>query len=82
MKDITKLDTMIELQGDAVLVDDGNETIVLTIVHFVDPPDRRLILVYKEPKVREEWPFTQEMANMLVPFKDPKEPRIKWRLKL
>jgi len=80
MKDITKPDTMRELQGDVVLVIDGKEEMLLTIVRVMEEP-QHLVLSNREskPQDRESFPLSQENADKFKPSKDP---RAKWSWKL
>jgi len=73
-RDVTRRDTMLELQGDTVLLD--NE-LVLTIVRVIDVNKQWLELSTRTRKNCESWPLTQELANLLKPSKDP---RAKWTL--
>ena len=79
MKDITNIDIMLELQGDAVLATLGKENLLLTIVHFADETGSQLQLVDRRAKAHDAWPLLQEIADMLVPNKTPDA---KWLLKL
>lgn len=80
MKDITKPDTMRELQGDTVLAVEGKEEMLLTIIRVMDEP-QRLMLSNREvkPPNRESFPLDQEIANQFKPSKDA---RAKWHWKL
>jgi hypothetical protein len=79
MQDVTKVDTMRELQGDKVLAVYEGESIVLTIIRVVEPTKSYLMLVDRTSKPPDEWPLDQQMADRLVPNKTPEA---KWRLLL
>lgn len=76
---VTQRETMLQLQGDLVLVETGDEELLLTIVRIVDVDKQELALVNRQSKAHETWPFTQEVCDRLLPSKDP---RAKWRLAL
>lgn len=82
MKDVTKISTMLDIQGDQVLAVYNKETLLLTIVRFVDFDSNKLLLVERGSKHRDEWPLLQELADALTPFTDPKIPALKWKLNL
>lgn len=82
MSNISLPETRLALQGDRVLVTSDGEKAVLTIVHVIDGDKRQLMLADRVNKSGEHFPLTQEMANMLKPYKDPKDPVMKWQLKL
>lgn len=80
MKDITKSDTMRELQGDVVIARQGKEEMLLTIVRVMEDP-QHLIMSNRQakPAERESFPLTQDIANEFKPSKDP---RGKWDWKV
>jgi hypothetical protein len=80
MSNISLPATRLALQGDKVMVTTDGETAVLTIVHVIDGEKRELMLADRVNKGGEHFPLTQEMADMLKPFKDPKDPVVKWQL--
>jgi len=82
MSNISLPKTRLELQGDKVLVTTDGEKAVLTIVHVIDGDKRELMLADRVNKGGEHFPLTQEMADMLKPFKDAKDPLVKWQLSL
>ncbi len=82
--DVTNIRTMEKYQGDLVLVEvlDTKESFVLTIVHVVDVDRHYLLLVNRQDRTRDSWELTQGVLDNLVRFKNPKEPAIKWQLKV
>lgn len=80
-KDVTKLSTMIELQGDIVLV--LPDQVLLTIVHVVDLNRRYLELVDKTEKSKTRYgELTQAAFESMVKADNQKDPRVKWQLTL
>lgn len=78
---VNSLDTMLNLQGDRVLIaDDSSDGLILTIIHVVDVKKRELKLVNRDAKNGEEWPLTQDLLNRMVPLKG--DPRAKWKLEV
>lgn len=80
VKDITKPDTMRDLQGDIVLAHQGKEEMLLTVVRVMEDPQHLLLSNRaQKPHERESFPLTQDIANEFKPSKDP---RAKWDWKL
>ena len=76
-RDVTNRETMLELQGDLVLVNPGKDELLLTIVRLVDINKQELLLVDRGSKARDTWTLTQELCDRLTPSKDP---QAKWAL--
>jgi hypothetical protein len=75
---VTSRETMLNLQGDLVLLNPGHEDeMLLTIVRVVDVDRQWLALSNRQSKARESYELTQEAADRLSPSKDP---RAKWQM--
>jgi hypothetical protein len=84
-RDILQRKTLIDLQGDKVMVQGkhASETVeehVLTFVHVVDVDRRELRLVKREGKLHQpDWQVSQSMLDALKPAPENKD-GAKWQL--
>jgi hypothetical protein len=70
---------MHKLQGDKVLVLDGSNRLIFTIVHFVDNGQHELRLRNDAAKNEDQLPVTQAILDNLKPITDAEA---KWQLVL
>lgn len=83
MKDITKPETMLELQGDLVLV---SGELLASIVRVMDGKPHGHLELASLDKAHDTWEFSQELGDSLVPAvpakldKKFRERNVKWTL--
>lgn len=81
MKDVTKIDTMRDYQGDRVLLfRHGVLAHVMTVVRVVHPDKQELHLTNRECKSHKpDWPLTQALFDHFKPAPANAE-QAKWQL--